>query len=454
VKPTIGVGIEGDRGAVRSKIWILICAVALVSSVISFTVYVGHVPDFFMGDDFELIGDALAGVSPLEPVSTHLRPIIRIHFLLYRWIPSPEFFGALSLLLHALAAGAVFLALEATHGRRTALPAALLFFSSFLANEAVFWASSAGVLYCMIFSGLALAAFARGKLLASYAALVLAAMSYELWLVVPLLFLFHFRKIRDLFFPFALAGAYLLLHATVFGGAGASAYGGFALAQLPLRFAIYAYRFLSPLAGVPSVAGSLALSLLLLSLFAFPRFRFPAALYAASAIVFSLSAHVASRFYYFPSLALVLIVVIGLQTPRRSMRVVFAVLAIYLAVASPWINTLDGEDYARKAELHQALYDSFSARIDQMGEGERAVVINRMGPERLMALGNQRLGRPKLLFVRGPAMAGMIYADDAVRMALWPRLERPESASCTGHKIEVGAEGDVRSTYCFEIAPR
>jgi hypothetical protein len=77
-----------------------------------------------------------------------------------------------------------------------------------------------------------------------------------------------------------------------------------------------------------------------------------------------------------------------------------------------------------------------------------------MGPERLMALGNQRLGRPKLLFVRGPAMAGMIYADDAVRMALWPRLERPENAVCTGHKIEVGAEGDVRSTYCFKIAPR
>ena len=91
-----------------------------------------------MGDDFELIGSALAGVSPFEPVSAHLRPIVRLHFLLYRWIPLPEFFGSLSLLLHVLASAAVFRALEATHGRRVALPAALLFLGSFLANEVVF----------------------------------------------------------------------------------------------------------------------------------------------------------------------------------------------------------------------------------------------------------------------------------------------------------------------------
>ena len=62
--------------------------------------FTNHAADFFMGDDFELIGDALAGVSPWEPVSTHLRPIVRLHFRLYRWIPSPAFFGALSILLH------------------------------------------------------------------------------------------------------------------------------------------------------------------------------------------------------------------------------------------------------------------------------------------------------------------------------------------------------------------
>jgi hypothetical protein len=434
--------------------WMIICVVALISSVVSLLVYANHVPDFFMGDDFELIGDALAGVSLFEPVSTHLRPIIRLHFLLYRWIPSPAFFGALSLLLHALASGAVFLALRETHDRDVAVPGALLFFSCFLANEAVFWASSSAVLYCTIFSCLALAAFARGRVVMACLWLIPAAMSYELWLVVPLLFLFHFRKARELIVPFVMSVVYLGLHVFAFGAEGASSYGGFAIADLPVRFAIYAYRFLSPLAGTPSLAASLALTLLLLALFAFPRYRFPAVLYLVSALIFSLSAHVSSRFYYFPSLALILVVVIGLQSPQRALRVISAVMATYLAIASPWINGLDGEDYLQKAELHRELYEAFEARIDTLGEGESAVIVNRLGPDRLASLATQRVGRPKLVYVRGPAMAGMIYPDDAVRMALWMRAERPERAPCSGATIEIGRQGTVRSTYCFRITPR
>ena len=51
-------------------------------------------------------------------------------------------------------------------------------------------------------------------------------------------------------------------------------------------------------------------------------------------------------------------------------------------------------------------------------------------------------------------MAGMIYPDDAVRMALWLRKERPEEVPCSGSVIEVGRGGAVRSTYCFKVAPR
>ena len=51
-------------------------------------------------------------------------------------------------------------------------------------------------------------------------------------------------------------------------------------------------------------------------------------------------------------------------------------------------------------------------------------------------------------------MAGMIYPDDAVRMALWMRAERPERVPCSGATIEIGRQGAVRSTYCFRITPR
>jgi hypothetical protein len=85
--------------------------------------------------------------------------------------------------------------------------------------------------------------------------------------------------------------------------------------------------------------------------------------------------------------------------------------------------------------------------------GESGVVTNRLGPERLASLTSSRVGRPKLIFVRGPAMGGMIYPDDAVRMTLWDRAERPLEGDCSGKTIEVG-RGELRSTYCFRIAPR
>jgi hypothetical protein len=434
--------------------WIVICVVALVSAAASLSVYATHAGDFFWGDDFELIGDALEGVSPLEPVSSHLRPVIRLHFLIYRWIPSPAFFGLLSLVLHASASAAVFVALRATHNDRVALPVSLLFFGSFLANEAVFWASSAGVLYCMIFSCLSLACFARGRLLYAYALLLPAALSYELWLVVPLLFLFHYRTWRELIVPGLLAAGYLVLNLVVFSGASVASYGGFSWLELPQRFSIYAFRMLSPLAGAPSMTASLALALLVLSLAAFKIYRFPVVLYASSAMIFALSAKVASRFYYFPSLALILMLVLGLQAAKRPLRAVSALLVLYLAVASPWINGLDGEDYFQRADLHRELFDAFSDRIDRMSEGQQGMVVNRLGPDRLISLRGSQVGRPKLTFVRGRAMAGMIYPEDAVRMALWERYEQPRDARCSGARIEIGVESSVRSTYCFEIVSR
>ena len=55
------------RGERAHRSWTLICVLAGLSCLASLGVYLVHVPDFFMGDDFELAGDALAGASPLEP---------------------------------------------------------------------------------------------------------------------------------------------------------------------------------------------------------------------------------------------------------------------------------------------------------------------------------------------------------------------------------------------------
>ena len=51
-----------------------------------------------------------------------------------------------------------------------------------------------------------------------------------------------------------------------------------------------------------------------------------------------------------------------------------ALVAVYLAVASPWINVLDGEDYANRANLHLKLYSELTSKVDQINDG--AVVLH------------------------------------------------------------------------------
>lgn len=430
------------------RLWLSICILALVSSVASAGLYLSHSADFFTGDDFELIADALAGVSIFEPVSSHLRPMARLHFALYHWFDSALFFGGLSLLLHFGASVVVFLVAREMYGKSVAVPASLLFFSFFAANEAVFWASAAPVLYCMIFSGLSLVCFIRGRLPLACVLLIPAAMSYELWMVVPLLFVFYRRSFKELIVPFALVGIALAYQVFVLGGDSAASYGGISLADFPSRFA----RFLSPLAENPPMWISLPLSAFVLCFFLVRRFRPPATIYAGSALILSLSFHVSSRYYYFPALAVVLVVAIGICQSRKCIQVPAALLAIGLALTSPWVNALDGRDYERKSEMYLELYAAMEQQFNRLSPGDRAGVINRLGPERLEAWLGDLQGRPKLVFVRGPAVGGMIDPEDAARMALYTRGLYPEQLDeCSGAKIEVG-RGEVRALYCFEVA--
>ena len=58
--------MDEDRTSRARRSWKLICLLAVVSGLASLSIYLVHVPDFFMGDDFELAGDALAGTSPFR----------------------------------------------------------------------------------------------------------------------------------------------------------------------------------------------------------------------------------------------------------------------------------------------------------------------------------------------------------------------------------------------------
>jgi hypothetical protein len=431
------------------RLWLLVCGLAAVSAAVSASLYLFHCGDFFVGDDLVLISESLRGDSLLKPVSAHLRPVLRLHFQLYRLAPYPAFFHVFSLLLHGAASVASYFLFREIHGRKIALPACLLFFTSFLGNEAVFWISSVSMLYCALFALVSMVAFARRRFALSLGFLVLAMLSNELWLVVPpLLFLLH-RRLRELIAPAVLGVGYLAVNLLVFGSQGASSYGGFSAVDFPQRFSIYLFRLFTPLIGNPSWAVSLALSAGLLGLAAFPRLRFPALLYAGSALLLSLSEFTPSRFYYIPSLGLVVILGVGLSS-RPVPRMLAGLLALYLAVVSPWVTLLDGRDYGRKAVMHEGLFESVSRELDRLGDGDTAVLVNRMGPQPLFDYAAGLEGREKPVFVREDAIGGMLFPEDVVRISLWRRGRTPAPGVPPAKAIEVGRD-EVRSSFLFRV---
>lgn len=74
--------------------------IAWAGVILSLLVYLRFANNGFWGDDWPLLADAIRGASPIEPVSAHIRPIVRLHFLLYHLSQSPLFFHLAQLGLH------------------------------------------------------------------------------------------------------------------------------------------------------------------------------------------------------------------------------------------------------------------------------------------------------------------------------------------------------------------
>ncbi|HSN56088.1 MAG TPA: hypothetical protein VLT32_15545 [Candidatus Sulfomarinibacteraceae bacterium] len=431
------------------RVWRALTVVAVAAAACAGAAYLGHVGDFFLSDDFELVVGTIEGASLLEPISDHLRPMVRLHFLLYNLAPTHLAFGLASLLLHAACCFALYALLSALYGHRPASLAALAQFACFLGSGAVFWASAVGILYCLLFSSLSLLAFVRGRLLTSTLLLVLAAASYELWLVVPPLMTLLACRRRDLVVPWVLALAYLAAYIALFGPRLGVSYGGVAVAELPVRLSISAFRLVSPFAGEPPAWLGVVLMVPLAALLWDPRFRFPVLAYAASAVLLSPASDFAGRFQYIPSAALVLILVLGLAARPAAAAPAAAALA-GLLVVSPVVVWLDGGDYGRLAALHEELVREVGEELAPIPAGSFVILDNRLGPEPLLEYSATVRGTPKVVFVRGPGIGGMILPRTLVVFLLDRRGLAPVASDCRGTRIQVG-DGPPRSHYCFRI---
>src|SRR5437867_2353577 len=116
---------------------VIVEVIAWVGATLSSLVYLRFSTNGYWGDDWPLFADAVRGFGPLAPISAHVRPIVRLHFLLYNLSPSPHFVHFLQLLLHVATALLIFFLLKLLYDARTARLAALIFVAAFPANEAV-----------------------------------------------------------------------------------------------------------------------------------------------------------------------------------------------------------------------------------------------------------------------------------------------------------------------------
>ena len=155
-------------------------ALAALSALASTGIYLHRAGNYFFGDDFELLADAYRGVTLFEPVSAHLRPLVRLWFELLALWPTATFVHLASLGIHA--GGSLIVAWfvrSVGQSPRVAATAGLLFYGSFLANEAVYWISAVGVIVCVGFSVLALIADLKGRTWVALGMLVLASLVLE-----------------------------------------------------------------------------------------------------------------------------------------------------------------------------------------------------------------------------------------------------------------------------------
>ena len=410
---------------------------------------------FFMLDDFPLLVRSGDLASVVETIGGRLKPVARFHFFLFSWISmSPVWFNLVSLGLHATAAVSLYLALRELYGDRISKIAGLVFFIHFSYNEAVAWVSAVPVVYCLIFCCLSVFFVESKRWRPAVAVLILASLSYELWLVLPLFFTLR-KEWRLAAVGFGLAAVHGLTAWWV--GFSAAGYGGLpALSELPLRIVFYLYRMFLPFSSLPGILLAVVLVILMTAILGFGlrrRFEwvvFPFTWYMVPAAVFLFSSYLPSRFFYFPAAAVAVgaALLMGLRHP---LRLVGYVVIGYLVLMSLPIHVLDGIDYRDFSREGERLLRQGQPALG-LKAGDTVLLVNRVNRSFPKEYTRRLRGRPKLLFERKGGLGGLIYPGDYVDFLLLPRGLRAEPHDDCGdaRRLEIGS-GPVVSTHCFIV---
>ncbi len=462
------------------RISIIILSVGFLSTLFIYIFFSFRL--FYLFDDFQLLVEAKKyGFENLFlPIGTHLRPIMRFHFIIASlFFYKPIINNLISVIIFIILLYSFFLILKEIYNRKIAI-FSLFFFTIFsLYNEAIYWISANGVLYNFIFLNLSLYFYLKEKKFLSFLFITLSFFSYETWLLIfPLIFFVKIskkHKLRDFFTePVIFFSLLLIILQIIYNRIfhiKINSYGTIhSLSELPYRLMIYFVRALSPL-YTPDYSFFLVLMILaiigaiiimFLSNFNF-KYTYPLTLYFGASTIFLLSAKIGSRFYLIPiaglSIILSIVIVYLINLSKKGFFGVFIFLLLtYFVIIPPLSLYIDGIDYNGISNIYKTLILKNENKFESVKIGNRLLLEIRIDNKLLIKYFlNKIIKKRKLIYYREKSIGGFIYPNDFVDFILIKKGLISKRISCVKNlrkkikKISIGEENKVYLTYCFIV---
>ena len=410
-----------------------------------------------MLDEFPLIAESFQIKSYIfVPIGSHFRPVARLHFFLIHEIFGKNHivFNFISILLQIIATWILYLTVKRIHNQKTAIFSSLLFFIIFTYNEVIIWISVVPLIYCLIFLLLAIYFSDNPKIWKSIVFIFLASLSYEVWLVLPLYYFFKKRK-KLFVFSFVLAISSFIFYKLI--GIKALSYGGInTVNEIPFRVIYYLIDTFFPFFTYNSEILIFILFIIItcISIYIFfkkKQFQLSIIFYFVSAILYLLSSHIPSRFFYLTAIS-VAIILAKLISIKNIYKYIIYGLIIYIPIISIPINIKDHIDYNNFSQEFRKIINIGESSVKKLKSGDRVLIINRIKDSYPQKYTNNLLGRPKLLFHRKGGIGGLILLNEYVNYILIDKNLIGKKTDFRGNEqiINIG-DGPIVYQYCFLV---
>ncbi len=461
----------------NDNIIFILLLIGAISTIAIYTFFSFKI--YYFSDDIPLLirASEFGLKTLLFPISAHLRPVMRIYFLilsklsLYNYIIN----NLASLFLYIASLFSFYILLKEIYNEKTALLSTMFLTIISSYNEAVFWMAASGVLYIFLFFNLSFLFYIKKKRVLSSVFLVFAYFTYETWLLfIPAVIFYKIWKkekfkeyLKDSLLILSFSLVLLQIIFIKIFKLNIMAYGGIkSISELPNRIMIYAVRSLSPFYTPSHLIVLILFFLTIIFLIYYViksgfdfKITFPITLYFGVALIFLLSSHIASRFYMFPvaSLSVFISLTLGklLSKHNKHTKIISYSFVIYLIIVSSVSLYIDGLDYKGISDIYRLFIYTGKKNLSLIKQNDYVAIINKVDDKLLEKyVLNNIVKEGKIFYYRGrESLGGFIKLNDYVDFILAKKGFISKRIECKGIKkvIKIGRESRVYSVYCFKI---